>query len=318
MKHGVAAVVMAWALIAATACGGGDGGGEETLTVPTIDDAQQATQAAVETEETGTLPTATRVAPPEELPTRASGTLALATTDDLVSTGLINVLITKFAEESGYTVEFTQGDAGAALAAAANGTADVVFTDDEAAATASVAAGDTLGLAPVMSVELVIAGPAADPANAGAQETAHDVFQQIAAQGLTFVSRGDASGAQAVEARIWSSAGVEPAGQSWYSTTGLGAAFTLAAAGTAGAYTLTDMGTYLRAPGSLSVVFRGDLALVNRYVVLVVNPETHEGANSVAAEAFAAFLRRADVQQIIGEYGAAELGEAVFVPSAGE
>ena len=187
-------VMAAAACVAAAGCGGDDGGSDETPTVPTIDAAQQATQAAVETEETGAIPTATRAAPPEELPTRASGTLALATTDDLADSGLIDVLINKFAEESGYTVEFTQGDAGEALASAGLGTADVVFTDDEGAAAASVTAGDTQDLAPVMHVELVIAGPADDPAGAGAQETAHDVFQQIAAGGLPFVTRGGCFG----------------------------------------------------------------------------------------------------------------------------
>ena len=49
-----------------------------------------------------------------------------------------------------------------------------------------------------------------------------------------------------------------------------------------------------------------------------LNPDKHAGVNVEGARAFAAWITRADIQQIIGEFGVEEFGEALFFPDAGK
>ena len=57
-----------------------------------------------------------------------------------------------------------------------------------------------------------------------------------------FVSRGDDSGTNAREGRLWESAGIAPGG-SWYQETGQGMGATLRVADENGGYTLSDRAT---------------------------------------------------------------------------
>jgi tungstate transport system substrate-binding protein len=69
---------------------------------------------------------------------------------------------------------------------------------------------------------------------------------------------------------------------------------------------------------SLEIVFQRDPPLLNVYHVIVVNPAKHTNTNVVAARAFAAFIVRADIQKVIGEFGKDKAGEALFFPDAGK
>jgi tungstate transport system substrate-binding protein len=84
------------------------------------------------------------------------------------------------------------------------------------------------------------------------------------------------------------------------------------------AYTLSDRGTFLaqRKKLELVVLVEGDPLLLNRYAVIQLNPEKYPHLNHAAARRFAEFLRRADVQKLIGEFGVAEFGQPLFVPNA--
>jgi tungstate transport system substrate-binding protein len=85
------------------------------------------------------------------------------------------------------------------------------------------------------------------------------------AAGAPFVSRGDNSGTDALEHRLWHAAGIEPAqagGGSWYRDIGGGMGAALNTASAMGAYTLSDRGTWLSFgnKGGLAVLVEGDRA----------------------------------------------------------
>src|SRR6185295_3639483 len=124
----------------------------------------------------------------------------------------------------------------------------------------------------------------------------------------------------ALELKLWKAINVTPAGQSWYSESGQGMGPTLQIANQKSAYTISDRATYLaqKANLDLAILFQGDKALLNVYHVIVVNPEKHANVNVVAARAFAAWMVRADIQKVIGEFGKATAGEALFFPDAGK
>lgn len=114
----------------------------------------------------------------------------------------------------------------------------------------------------LMNSDLVLVGPAADPARvAGLRDTA-EALRRNAATGAPFVSRGDRSAAHEAELRFWRAAGVDPEqGRGrWYRevTQGMGAALDAAAA--QGAYVLADRGAWLalRERRGLQIVVEGD------------------------------------------------------------
>lgn len=101
----------------------------------------------------------------------------------------------------------------------------------------------------VLSSTFVLVGPPGE-APFGA---ASDVLGALAASGSPFVSRADGSGTYEVERLLWAAAGIEPDGQPWYLETGQGMGLTLQVADQRKAYTLSELGTFLAASGSLSL-----------------------------------------------------------------
>ena len=140
----------------------------------------------------------------------------------------------------------------------------------------------------------------------------------IAAARAPFVSRGDKSGTDALEKRLWRQAGIDPAasGGGWYRDIGgrMGAALNTASA--MAAYTLSDRGTWLsfNNKGPLVVVIEGAPVLLNRYDVILLDPVKHPDAKHAAARRLAEWLTSPEGQAAIGAYTIA--GEQLFHPSA--
>ncbi|RLE72924.1 MAG: tungsten ABC transporter permease, partial [Thermoprotei archaeon] len=140
--------------------------------------------------------------------------------------------------------------------------------------------------------------------------------------GALFVSRGDNSGTHQREILLWSQTGLNPAGRPWYLESGSGMAKTLLLANERGAYTLTDIGTFLklRVKGKLPylevLIDKGEL-LENVYSVYLVNPSKVPGVNYELAREFADFVTSEKGQSIVGGYGVEEVGQPLFFPALG-
>jgi tungstate transport system substrate-binding protein len=120
-------------------------------------------------------------------------------------------------------------------------------------------------------------------------------LKAIATSQAPFVSRGDKSGTNAAELRLWKTAGQTSEALSkeeWYRDIGGGMGQALNAASAMDAYTLSDRGTWLsfNNKGSLMVVIEGDPRLLNRYDVIELNPQKHAGAKLATAKMFADWL----------------------------
>ena len=147
-----------------------------------------------------------------------------------------------------------------------------------------------------------------------------EVRLAIAASQAPFVSRGDKSGTNAAELRLWKIAGQTPEAlnkEKWYRDIGGGMGQALTAASAMDAYTLSDRGTWLsfNNKGSLVIAVEGDPRLINRYDVIELNPRKHAGAKLAIAKLFADWLVSSDGQQAIGAYQMN--GQKLFNPSAG-
>jgi len=246
--------------------------------------------------------------------------MILATTTSTQDSGLLDVLIPIFEEESGYTVTVVAAGSGQAIQQASRGDADLVLAHSPAAEREMVENGDGIERTLVMHNDFILVGPAEDPAGIASAAAVSDALAAIAEKQSRFISRGDDSGTHALELRLWDAAGLDPSDESWYEETGQGMGATLQVANQKRGYTLSDRATYLsqRENLDLEILVEGHEDLLNYYHVIVVNPEKHPDVQFEAAQSFAGFLVRDDVQQLIGTFGVDEFGEPLFYPDAGK
>ena len=246
--------------------------------------------------------------------------LIVATTTSLKDSGLIDdVVLPLFAKTApDVTVKVLAVGSGEAMAMGSSGEADVLFVHSPADEAAFMAAGDGTLRLPVATNHFVVVGPGSDPAAVKRAKTAADAFSGISARAATFVTRGDESGTNKKELKIWTAAGVQPAG-SWYISTGQGMGETLRIASEKQAYTLTDLATFLSLQDTLDLapLFTGSPDLVNVYSVIIVNQNKSPTVNAAAAEQMAQALVSAAGQKAIGAYGVDKYGKQLFTPFAG-
>ena len=123
--------------------------------------------------------------------------------------------------------------------------------------------------------DFVIVGPNTDAAHIRGLTDARKALTQIADAKALFASRGDDSGTNRMELRLWKSAGIQPNPHSgWYRDLGQGMGPTLNIAAGMNAYTLTDRATWANFKNRqhLEILTEGDPALFNPYGSILVNP----------------------------------------------
>ena len=245
--------------------------------------------------------------------------IIFATTTSVQDTGLLDVIVPIFEQQSGYHVKAVAVGTGQALALAGKGEADVVLAHAPDAEKKYVADGALVHRRLVMHNWFLLAGPAADPAKVKGTAKAIDALKKIAEAKATFVSRGDDSGTHKLEKKLWELAGVKPAGE-WYLEAGQGMGRTLSIAGEKQAYLISDRATYLafQKTTGLAVLLESDPAFLNVYHVLEVNPEKFPKVNTKGSKAFADFLLSATAQDMLKTFGVDKFGEALFHPDAGK
>ena len=265
------------------------------------------------------------IAPASAAPASAAATpdvnssLILATTTSTQDSGLLDVLVPAFEQATGYVVKTVSVGSGQALKMGQEGNADVLLVHSPAAEKTFMDDGWGVDRRLVMHNYFQIVGPKDDPAGIRGMTSAADAFKKIADSGSTFISRGDGSGTEAKELAIWKTAGITPAGNTWYLQSGQGMGPTLQIASEKGAYTLTDNATFLSNSSKLAleVLVQGDPVLLNIYHVISVNPEKWPKVNIGGATAFSDFLTSPVGQELIGSFGS-EYGQQLFVPDAGK
>ncbi|MDA8125219.1 MAG: substrate-binding domain-containing protein [Deltaproteobacteria bacterium] len=250
----------------------------------------------------------------------AQKNLILATTTSTQDSGLLDVLVPMFEKKTGYFVKTIAVGSGQAMAMGQKGEADVLLVHSPAAEKKFVTDGFGLNRLLIMHNDFVIVGPPADPAAIKGSKTTPEAFKKIAAAGAIFASRGDNSGTHAKEKDVWKAAGINPEGQKWYQSTGLGMGQTLNVAAEKKGYTLADRGTWLSLQKNLGlpVLMQGDPILLNVYHVIEVNPAKFPKVNAEGAKAFSAFMVSPETQGVIKTFGVEKYGGALFFPDAGK
>jgi tungstate transport system substrate-binding protein len=167
--------------------------------------------------------------------------ITLASTTSTEESGLFGHLIPIFRGATGIDVLVVAVGTGQALAIGARGDADALLVHDRAGEDKFVADGNGIDRRDVMYNDFVIVGPRSDPAGIKGLKDAKEAFGEIAANSSPFASRGDDSGTNRMELRIWKSLGLDPRSVAWYRELGSGMGATLNTAVQMDAYVLTDM-----------------------------------------------------------------------------
>ena len=201
--------------------------------------------------------------------------ITLSSTTSTQDSGLFDYILPTFRAATGIDVHVVAVGTGQALAIGMRGDADALLVHDRIGEDKFVAEGYGIDRRDVMYNDFVIVGPNADPAHIRGLKDARTALAQIAAAKVPFASRGDDSGTNRMELRLWKSAGIQPDPKSgWYRDLGQGMGPTLNIAAGMNAYTLTDRATWANFKNrqNLEILSEGDPALFNPYGSILVNP----------------------------------------------
>ncbi len=244
--------------------------------------------------------------------------ITVASTTSTKNSGLLDVLLPKFQDETGIEVRVVAVGTGKALQQARDGDADVLLVHAKAREEAFVAEGWGVERFDVMYNDFVVVGPADDPAGVGGMTDATAALSKIAEAEAPFASRGDDSGTHTKERNLWKAAGVDVASASgtWYRETGSGMGATLNTGIGMGAYVLSDRATWISFAnkGDFQVLVEGDPQLFNQYGVILVNPDRHPHVKAELGQTFIDWLIGAEGQRLIADYTLN--GQQLFFPNA--
>lgn len=263
---------------------------------------------------------------------RQKDTLIVSTTTSLYETGLLDVLKSRFeARHPECNVSFISQGTGLAIETAKRGDADMILVHDPASERAFLEQGYGINRKVIAYNFFIIVGPKSDPA--GIKGLAPlEALKKIYAQGLEggaiWVSRGDNSGTHSKEKALWKATGlnltrikaekVSGIDASWYFEAGAGMTATLQLANQKEAYTLSDLGSFLKnsKTGNIQLValVEGGKELLNVYTTIAVNPQKVLQAKFDRAMLFVRFLVSDEGQEIFKTFGVQEMGQALFDP----
>ena len=248
----------------------------------------------------------------------AADVIILQSTTSTQNSGLLDHLLPMFEKKTGVKVKVGAVRTGQALKNARNGDGDVLLVHARDAELKFVREGWGVDRRDVMYNDFVIVCPKSDPAGIRGMRNAVAALKNIARKKVPFASRGDDSGTNRKELKLWKAAGIDPRKESgkWYRETGSGMGATLNVAAGMGACTLTDRGTWIafRNKGDLEVMVQGDPALFNQYGVMLVNPKIHPHVKEKPARAFIDWLTGPEGQKAIAGYRVN--GRQLFFPNA--
>lgn len=262
--------------------------------------------------------------------TAEDAVLTMSTTTSTQASGLLDVLLPRFEQDTGIKVKVLPKGTGAAIRDGMDGNVDIIFVHAKEREKKFVADGYGTRRYSVMHNDFIILGPDADPAGIKGMTDAAGALKKIAASHVTFISRGDDSGTHTKEQQLWRETGLplkteameivkkgkkkefsslRPADSAgWYLSIGQGMGKTITYADEKMAYTLSDRGTFIkykygRTPAvDLEVLCQSDEKLANPYGIIPVNPKRYPHVHYDLAVRFAEWIISPPIQKLINDY----------------
>jgi len=251
--------------------------------------------------------------------------LIISTTTSLYDTGILEEIEKTFEERYPIDLYFISVGTGLAIQHAKRGDADLVLVHAPSTELTFLREGYGVNRKIFAYNFFVIVGPGDDPAGVKGLEVTEALMRIVEAGRLDharWVSRGDDSGTHVKEIMLWSLAGFNWTtlrGESWFMESGTGMGKTLLLSNEREAYTLSDIGTYLKysSKGLIELQILVDEAeeLINVYSAIAVNPNAVPGVNFEDAVTFIKFLISEECQNLIQEYKRDLYGKSLFHPA---
>jgi tungstate transport system substrate-binding protein len=246
--------------------------------------------------------------------------IVVASTTSTQDSGLFEYLLPLFKAKTGITVKVVAQGTGQALDTGRRGDADVVFVHAKSAEEKFLAEGQGVQRFPVMYNDFVLIGPKSDPAGIKGTKDVAKAFTTIKDKQAVFISRGDRSGTNIAELKLWKDAGIDIQKDHgpWYKSIGQGMGAALNTAGASNGYVLSDRGTWIhfKNKGELQILVQGDKRMFNQYGVMLVNPAKHPNVKNELGQQFIDYLISPEGQKDIANYKLN--GEQLFYPNAND
>jgi tungstate transport system substrate-binding protein len=246
--------------------------------------------------------------------------IVVASTTSTRDSGLFDYLLPKFKAKTGITVKVVAQGTGKALDTGRRCDADVLFVHAKAAEMKFIKDGYGGPRHPVMYNDFVVVGPKSDPAGIKGMKDVGKALTTIMNKKADFISRGDNSGTNKAELRLWKASGIDIDKQKgpWYKAIGQGMGATLNTAAASNAYTLTDRATWIHFKNKQNLVIEveGDKRLFNQYGVFLVNPKRCSHVKVDLGNEFINYLISPEGQKVIQSYKVD--GQELFYPNAND
>ena len=246
--------------------------------------------------------------------------IVVASTTSTQDSGLFGHLLPAFKQKTGIDVKVIAQGTGQALDTGRRGDADVVFVHAKSAEEKFLAEGQSTKRYPVMYNDFVLIGPKSDPAGIKGTKDIVAALKTIKEKGAPFISRGDRSGTNIAELKLWKVAGIDIAKDKgpWYKDIGQGMGAALNTASASNAYVISDRGTWLsfKNRGDLVIAVEDDKRLFNQYGVMLVNPAKHPNVKADLGQQFIDWLVSPEGQKTIADYKIN--GQQLFYPNAND
>ncbi len=261
--------------------------------------------------------------------------LFISTTTSLYDTGLLNAIEKDYESNHQVDLSITAVGTGIAIQQAQNGDADIVLVHAPSTEKTFLEGGYGVNRKIIAYNFFTIVGPANDPAQISGKNATEALFNIVqygqnmpdqSGQTQIWVSRGDNSGTNTKEISLWKAAGynyTQISTEPWFAITGQGMGPTLTVADQKNAYTLSDIGTYLKfhEDGTIetTALITEEQSLLNVYSVMAVNTATvqanqtvHAQINYADAMDFIKYLISPTTQQLMANFGKDTYGQSLF------
>ncbi|MEE8330937.1 MAG: substrate-binding domain-containing protein [Acidimicrobiia bacterium] len=181
----------------------------------------------------------------------ASQRIVIGAGTTVVDSGFVEAVVAAYEDQHNRQISIVGESSQRLLDLARRGEVDILITHEPDALAAFVEEGSATRSDAVFASTFLLVGP---PERGLIGSEAAEVFSEIAASGLPFVSRADGSGTYLQESIFWALAGVDPTNEPWYQTTGQGMGFTMQVADQRGAFVVVEEGAWIEAADKLSLV----------------------------------------------------------------
>ncbi len=230
--------------------------------------------------------------------------IKILSTTSTRDSGFFNYILPKFEKQFNANVYVIATGTGQAIKNAINCNGDILITHATDLEEQFVKDGFGDSRHDLMYNDFIIIGP--KNKNISDSNNILDVFKNIAKSELKFISRGDNSGTDISEKKLWELADINITNHSgsWYLETGQGMGPSLNIAIATNSFIYTDRATWLKFQNKQEheIKFSGDERMFNQYGIVKINPDHCDNLNLMYSNLFFNWITSKHGQSLINNY----------------